>query len=172
MEIAAVSAAVRGTDGRDRHVPDTAVRRERLCGRNAHRDGSDPRGAVFRVCGAVPAADRPDDPAYAPEPFDAYGDRNTPRFAYIPAGRIDRQRQSSQRTDHRTSGRADRPRGRPSASAGTVCEAVRQRRSVRRAPAIGHVARVRKRDGRLHLRAVAGTDRKSAGDRTGMSFAV
>ena len=131
MEIAAISAAFRRVDGRYCHVPDTAVRRERLCGRNADRNGPDPRSAVIRVCDAVPAADRTYAFVYAPGPFDAYGGRDPPCFAYVPAGRTDRQRESSQRTDHWASGRPDRPRGRPSAYAGTVYEAVRQRRSVR-----------------------------------------
>ena len=131
MEVVSVSAAFRRVDGRDCRVPDAAVRRERLCGRNARRDGSGPCGAVFRVCGAVPAADRTDAFAYAPGPFDAYEDCDPPCFAYVPAGRTDRQRESAERTDHWASGRPDRPLGRPSAYAGTVYEAVRQRRSVR-----------------------------------------
>ena len=172
MEIAAVSAVVRGADGRGCHVFDAAVRRERLCGRNACRDGSGPCCAVFGVCGALPAADRPIAFDNASEPLDAYGGRGPARVPYVSTGCFDRQRESSQRTDHGSSGHLDRPHRRSTFVARAVHEAFRQRRSVRRATAISHALRIRKRAGRLYLRAVAGADRKGAGDRAGMPFTV
>lgn len=172
MAVAAVSGVVRDADGRDGDVSDAAVRRQRLCRRNADRDGPDSRRAVFGVCCAVPAADRPDAFANASDPFFAYGDRDPPCDAHIPIGRFDRQRQSSQRTDHGAPGDPDRQDGRSTSFAGAVYQAVRHRSSLRGTAAIGYASRIRKYTGRLHLRTVAGADRKSAGDRTGMSFTV
>ena len=172
VEIAAFFAAVGSADGRDGNVSDTVVRRQRLCRRNAHRNDPDPCRAVIRVCGAVPAADHPNAAADATKPFTAHGDRDSFDDAYVSAGRADRQRQSFERTDHGTPRDPHRPGNRLPAFTGPVYEAVRKRRSVWGAPAIGHALCVRKRAGRLRLRAVAGADRKSAGNRAGMSFTV
>ena len=172
VEITAFFVPLCSTDGRDCNVFDIAVGRQRLCGRNADRNDPASSCAVFRVCGAVPAADRPNAAVDATEPFAAYGGYDPSCVAYVSPGRFDRQRKSSQRTDHGASCGFDRPGGRPTSFAGTVYEAVRQRRSVRRAAAICHASLVRKRDSRLYLRTVARADRKGTGNRAGNSFTV
>lgn len=168
----AVSDTFRGADRRNGDASDAAARRKRHGERNDRGNGSRACGAAFGVRRAA-APDNAPQAAFGPtEAFSLHKNRRPTRNAYIPAQRVDRQRKSSQRAGHRPSRASDRASRRSSAAADSVSKAVRRRNSVRRTAAFGHAAGIRKRSGRLHLRRLAGADRKGAGDPAGEPFTV
>ena len=170
IESFAVSHAVRGAVRRDGNAFDAAVRRNRVCGRNDGRHGAAACRAAVRARGGVSAAAHSQAAAGSQTPFAAYRSDHPPEGAYGPIGCADRQRQSASGAAHRAAGDSDGSGGRLPDKTDSVCQTVGRRRSVRRAAGFGRSAAIRQRHGGLRLRAVAGTDRRSAGDSAGESF--